>query len=102
MVLCREKNPADANHAALEENRERLQGVRLAGPGWRWWNCPCPPLVFDGMRLPASYANFYIGNAAVLVPTFSDPQDRVALGVLGELFGTVRWSASTPWIWSGG
>jgi agmatine deiminase len=40
----------------------------------------------DGGRLPASYANFYVANTAVLVPTFNDPQDRVALGLLGELF----------------
>jgi agmatine deiminase len=44
------------------------------------------PLYFDGVRLPASYANFYIGNEAVLVPTFNDSKDRVALGILGELF----------------
>jgi agmatine deiminase len=44
------------------------------------------PLFFAGRRLPASYANFYIGNAAVLVPTFNDPKDRVALGALAELF----------------
>ena len=44
------------------------------------------PLHFDGYRLPASYANFYISNAAVLVPTFNDPNDRIALGTLGELF----------------
>jgi agmatine deiminase len=44
------------------------------------------PLVFDGRRLPASYANFYIANAAVLVPTFNDPNDRIALGRLAELF----------------
>ncbi len=44
------------------------------------------PLFFDGRRLPASYANFYIANAAVLVPTFNDPQDRRALGILSELF----------------
>ena len=43
-------------------------------------------LYHDGQRLPASYANFYVGNAAVLVPTFNDPSDRVALGILGELF----------------
>jgi agmatine deiminase len=43
-------------------------------------------VTFDGRRLPASYANFYIANAAVLVPTFNDPQDRVALGILAELF----------------
>jgi agmatine deiminase len=47
---------------------------------------PMPaPLYFDGVRLPASYANFYIANAAVLVPTFNDPKDRIALGVLAEL-----------------
>ena len=43
------------------------------------------PLYFDGQRLPASYANFYIANRALLVPTFNDPKDRVALGVLAEL-----------------
>jgi agmatine deiminase len=48
---------------------------------------PMPaPLRFDGIRLPASYANFYVCNAAVLVPTFNDPNDRVALGILSELF----------------
>jgi agmatine deiminase len=43
------------------------------------------PVVFDGRRLPASYANFLIAEAAVLVPTFNDPRDRIALGILGEL-----------------
>ena len=48
---------------------------------------PMPaPLFLDGQRLPASYANFYIANAAVLVPTFNDPKDRLALGILSELF----------------
>ena len=47
---------------------------------------PMPaPIYFDGYRLPASYANFYICNAAVLVPTFNDPKDRIALGILSEL-----------------
>ena len=44
------------------------------------------PVVFKGQRLPASYANFFIGNRLVLVPTFNDPSDRLALGILGELF----------------
>ena len=44
------------------------------------------PLYFEGQRLPASYANFHIANAAVLVPTFNDVRDRTALGMLGELF----------------
>ena len=44
------------------------------------------PLLFDGMRVPASYANFYIANNVVIVPTFNDPNDRLALGLLAELF----------------
>jgi agmatine deiminase len=44
------------------------------------------PVMFNGTRLPASYANFYIGNAAVLVPTFNDPADREALGIVAALF----------------
>jgi agmatine deiminase len=48
---------------------------------------PMPaPLYFEGQRVPASYANFYISNAAVLVPTFNDPKDRIALGTLSEVF----------------
>jgi agmatine deiminase len=48
---------------------------------------PLPePLLYEGYRLPASYANFYVGNAAVLVPTFNDPADRRALATLAELF----------------
>jgi agmatine deiminase len=88
VVLCREKDPGDENHRALEENRERLEGARLPD-GSRIEVAPLPmpaPLRFDGMRLPASYANFYVCNAAVLVPTFNDPNDRVALGILSELF----------------
>lgn len=88
VVACREANSRDANYAALEENIERLEGVRLPRGG-RIEVVPLPmpaPVVFEGRRLPASYANFYITNAAVLVPTFNDPQDRVALGILAELF----------------
>ncbi|MEP6770029.1 MAG: agmatine deiminase family protein [Acidobacteriota bacterium] len=88
MVLCREKNGADVNHRALEENRERLEGARLEdGSRPEVVFLPMPaPVLFDGRRLPASYANFYVANAAVLVPTFNDPNDRVALGILAELF----------------
>ena len=88
VVLCREKNKADANHRLLEQNREILRGARLENGGkLNVVDLPMPaPLVFDGLRLPASYANFYIANAAVLVPTFNDPNDRIALGILAELF----------------
>ena len=88
VVLAGEANRRDANHRALEENRERLEGMRLEnGSKIEVVRLPMPaPLFFENLRLPASYANFYIGNACVLVPTFNDPMDRVALGTLGELF----------------
>jgi agmatine deiminase len=88
VVLCHEEDPADENYALLNENRERLDGMRTEN-GSRLEVVPLPmpsPLIFLGQRLPASYANFYIANAAVLVPTFNDPKDRIALGVLAELF----------------
>jgi agmatine deiminase len=88
VVLCREKNPVDYNHAVLEENSERLKNARLEdGSKIKIVTLPMPaPLYFEGRRLPASYANFYITNAAVLVPTFNDANDRKALGILAELF----------------
>jgi agmatine deiminase len=88
VVLCRETNPDDANYRPLQDNRERLEGMRLQdGTKIEVVDLPMPaPVYFDGQRLPASYANFYIANAAVLVPTFNDPNDRVALGILAELF----------------
>lgn len=83
-----EAPPKDDNHAALKENFERAQDFRLEDGG-KPEIVPLPlpePLFFRGQRLPASYANFTIANAAVLVPTFNDPSDRIALGRLGELF----------------
>ena len=88
VVLIQEKNTSDVNHRPLRENRERLQNARLEdGSTLQVVELPVPaPLYFGDWRLPASYANFYIANAAVIVPTFNDPADRVALGILGELF----------------
>lgn len=88
LVLVRENNPHDANYRALAENWERIGDCRLEdGSRPEVIALPMPaPLCFDGVRLPASYANFYICNAAVIVPTFNDPADRVALGILSELF----------------
>jgi agmatine deiminase len=88
VVLIKETNRKDPNYRPLSENWERIQDLRLED-GSRPEVVPLPmpaPLYFDGYRLPASYANFYISNAAVLVPTFNDPNDRVALGILSELF----------------
>lgn len=88
LVLVREKNSRDENYRPLAENWERIRDLRLEdGRKPEVVELPMPaPLYFDGVRLPASYANFYICNAAVIVPTFNDPNDRVALGILGELF----------------
>ncbi len=90
IVLAEEKNPSDANHKILEENRERLEGFKLEnGEKPNIIRLPMPaPLVFRNQRLPASYANFYIADGAVLVPTFNDENDRIALGILAELFPT--------------
>jgi agmatine deiminase len=88
VVLMQESDPNDANYRPLRENAERLQDMRLED-GSRIQVVPLPmpaPLYLDGQRLPASYANFYIANAGVLVPTFNDPNDRLALGILSELF----------------
>lgn len=88
IALALETNGRDPNHRVLAEARERLSGERDAR-GRRLEIVPLPmpaPVVFAKQRLPASYANFYVSTGAVLVPTFNDPQDRVALGVIAELF----------------
>jgi agmatine deiminase len=88
LVLIKETNKRDINYKPLAENWERVQDFRLEdGSKPEVVALPMPaPLWFDGVRLPASYANFYINNACVIVPTFNDPNDRIALGILGELF----------------
>lgn len=88
VVLAEEKNPSDLNYNLLNENRERLQNIYLPnGSKLKIVPLPMPlPVIFKGQRLPASYANFYISNYAVLVPTFNDPNDRTALGIISELF----------------
>ena len=88
VVLCQERDGRDANHRVLAENRERLESATLEN-GTKIEVIPLPmpaPLYFGHRRLPASYANFYIANTAVLVPTFNDPNDRMALGILSECF----------------
>jgi len=88
VVLIKETNKRDINYKPLAENWERIHDLRLEdGSKPEVIALPMPaPLMHDGFRLPASYANFYISNACVIVPTFNDPNDRVALGILGELF----------------
>jgi len=88
VVTVIEPNRADPNHEPLEENLRRLRAMTdLTGRPLDVITLPMPaPVFFDGQRLPASYANFYITSEKVLVPTFNDPADRVALGTLGDLF----------------
>ena len=83
-----EKNVRDPNHAPLEENLRRLnRATDQNGKKLNVIELPLPsPVWFAGQRLPASYANFYIANAVVLVPTFNDPNDRVALSILKDCF----------------
>jgi agmatine deiminase len=88
VVTVAEPDPGDENHEPLKENLERLRAMTdLDGGALEIHTLPMPaPVIFRGQRLPASYANFYIANTTVLVPTFNDPADRVALAKLAELF----------------
>ena len=88
IVTAVEPDTTDANHEPLAENLERLKSARTAdGKQFTIVQLPLPrPVVFRGQRLPASYANFYVANGLVLVPTFHDPNDRVALNILADVF----------------
>jgi agmatine deiminase len=88
VVIVQENNPKDDNYPNLKENRERLEDMKLAdGSKINVIELPMPSSVtFKNERLPASYANFYISNNYVLVPTFNDKNDRKALGILYDLF----------------
>ena len=88
MVAASETDRADENYTALRDNLERLcDATDQGGKPLRIVALPMPaPVYFEGRRLPASYANFYIANGLVLVPTFNDKNDRLALNILAELF----------------
>ena len=88
ILTCVEPNTSDENHLPLAQNIARLHAVRnLRGKPFRIVELPMPaPVVFEGQRLPASYANFYIANGLVLVPTFNDPNDRHALNIVAGCF----------------
>ena len=88
LVLAHEADPADENHRRSLDNLHRLKGqTTLGGRPLRVVTVPYPrPVIMNGERLPASYANFYIANGVVVVPTFNDPNDRIALNTLAGLF----------------
>jgi len=90
VVTMVEPNSKDANHEPLRANLRRLQAARdQDGRPFTIVEMPMPqPVVFEGRRLPASYANFYIANGVVLAPVFNRPNDRIALNTLAELFPT--------------
>ncbi len=90
LVAMVEQNEQSENYAPLYANLGRLKAARTAdGQKLDIVEIPMPrPVVFEGRQLPASYANFYIANGAVLVPVFNDPNDRIALNTLAELFPT--------------
>jgi len=88
VVTAVESDPNDANYEPLRENIRRLRGATdQRGKPLAIVELPMPaPVFFEGRRLPASYGNFYIANGLVLVPVFNDPNDRIALDALADLF----------------
>ena len=88
VVTVVEPRESDPNHEPLRENLGRLKAARdQDGDPIEVLTLPMPrPVVFEGQRLPASYANFYVANGSVLVPTFNDPADREALNLLASAF----------------
>jgi len=88
VVTVVEPDRSDANFAPLQDNLARLRKMKdQDGRPLRVETLPMPePVYFDGLRLPASYANFYVANQLVLVPTFNDANDRPALNKLADLF----------------
>jgi len=87
IVVARTQDPEDPNYTALEENFERLQAEAARGAErLRLVALPMPGAIYEGeTRLPASYANFYFSNGALLFPAFGDPMDAVAGEIFGEL-----------------
>jgi agmatine deiminase len=88
VVLAVEEDPVDENHARSLDNVRRLEAASASGETGplKIIRLPFPgPVVMEGTRLPASYTNFYIANGVVLVPTFNDPNDRIALNVLADV-----------------
>jgi len=90
IVTMVEPNSKDPNHEPLRANLRRLQAARdQDGRPFTVVEMPMPqPVIFEGRRLPASYANFYIANGVVLAPVFNRPNDRIALNTLADLFPT--------------
>jgi agmatine deiminase len=91
VVTVVEENRDDENYEPLQENLARLRKMKISGRKLDILTLPMPKkIVREGLRLPASYANFYIANTRVLVPTFADANDEAALSVLRQCFPNRR------------
>ena len=93
VVTVVEENSDDANYQPLQDNLSRLSGFGASGAGTKFdiIMLPMPKkIVREDLRMPASYANFYIANSCVLVPTFADPADEIALSILRDCFPNRR------------
>jgi agmatine deiminase len=91
VVSVVEENRDDENYEPLRKNLARLQAMEIGGGAIEVITLPMPKKIMrEGLRLPATYANFYIGNSCVLVPTFSDSADEAALSILRECFPNRR------------
>ena len=91
IVTVIENNRDDENYDPLKKNLARLCEMKIDGRNVDFLTLPMPKkIVREGLRLPASYANFYIANTCVLVPTFADPNDETALSVLRDCFPNRR------------
>ncbi len=88
VVSVVESDPNDVNYEPLRENIKRLRAATdQDGNDLAIVELPMPrPVIFKNRRLPASYANFYVANGVVLVPTFNDPNDRIALDAVADVF----------------
>jgi len=91
VVTVVEENGGDENYEPLQKNLGRLQAMKVGGRALNIITLPMPKKIMrEGLRLPATYANFYIANTCVLVPTFADPADQVALAILRQCFPNRR------------
>src|SRR5437588_8115721 len=85
VVTVVEENSDDANYQPLQDNLSRLREMKVGGRKIDIVILPMPKkIIREGQRLPASYANFYIANKVMLVPTFADPADEISLSILGK------------------
>ena len=91
VVTAVEENRGDENYEPLQENLARLQAMKINDRAIEVITLPMPKKIMrEGLRMPATYANFYIANSCVLVPTFADPADEAALSILRESFPNRR------------